>query len=74
MSATQPAPKKVVTAGHARWRARLDSWKRTWYFFRRNTLAMVGLGILVLFALAFLYGLSYNAPNDHLQLYCATMK
>jgi peptide/nickel transport system permease protein len=58
--------------GNARWHARVASWKRTWYFFRRNTLAMIGLGILILFGVAFVYGVTYNAPSDHMQLYCST--
>jgi len=72
MDGQQPEAPRGTTPGHARWRARIDSWRRTWYFFRRNTLAMIGLAILVLFALLFVYGVTYNAPSDHLQLYCAT--
>ena len=72
MAAQQPGPQQTTTPGHARWRARLDSWKRTWYFFRRNTLAMIGLAILVLFGLAFVYGVYYHAPGDALQEYCAS--
>jgi len=72
MNAKGPAKERVTSEGRARWRARIDSWKRTWYFFRRNTLAMIGLGIIVYFAALFIYGIYYNAPSDHLQLYCAT--
>ena len=52
--------------------ARWSQYKRTWYFLRRNTLAMVGLGIIVLFAAAFVYGLSYPASSSVPTQYCAT--
>jgi peptide/nickel transport system permease protein len=51
---------------------RMDQFRRTWYFFRRNTLAMVGFGILIFFVAAFLYGLVYQGPTTQLDLYCAT--
>ncbi len=45
---------------------------RTWYFLRRNTLAMVGLGILlVLIALA-LYALTLPLSYSNLTPYCAS--
>ena len=53
-------------------RARWAQYQRTWYFLRRNTLAMVGLIVLVLFAVAFVYGVTYPAsPSDPIQ-YCAS--
>ncbi len=51
---------------------RIDQYRRTWYFFRRNTLAMVGLGILVFFLFAFVYGVSYHVDDQQLALWCAT--
>jgi len=51
---------------------RVDQLRRTWYFFRHNTLAMLGLAILIFFVFAFVYGLVYQAPTTQLNLYCAT--
>jgi len=54
------------------WGARYAQHKRTWYFLRRNTLAMVGLVILTLFAAAFVYGLTYPASGSNPVQYCAS--
>ncbi len=62
----------ATTQGRSRWRARVASWKRTWYFLRRNSLAMVGLIIVTFFAIAFIYGYFYNAPAQSLTTYCAS--
>jgi peptide/nickel transport system permease protein len=52
---------------------RLDQWKRTFYFLRRNRLAMFGL-IIVLFWIAIaLYSPFYNAPSDKLATYCSSL-
>jgi peptide/nickel transport system permease protein len=53
-------------------RARLDQYARTWYFLRRNTLAMVGLIILLLFAVTWVYALTYPASVSDPQMYCAS--
>ena len=53
-------------------RAHWDQYARTWYFLRRNTLAMIGLLILVLFAVAFIYGLYYPASASVPTTYCAS--
>jgi peptide/nickel transport system permease protein len=45
---------------------------RTFYFLRKNTLAMIGLGILTFFILVAAYSFFYNAPSNALQLYCGT--
>ena len=52
--------------------ARIADVRRTWYFFRRNTLAMIGLGILIIFGLIFIYGYVYPAPATSATNYCAT--
>jgi len=52
--------------------ARYAQYKRTWYFLRRNTLAMVGLAIIILFAAAFVYGLTYPASSSTPVQYCAS--
>ena len=75
--AAKPLPVAEETTGapsqgRSRWRARVASWKRTWYFLRRNSLAMAGLIIVGFFVFAFFYGLVYNAPNQSLTTYCAT--
>ncbi|HTT73781.1 MAG TPA: ABC transporter permease [Thermoplasmata archaeon] len=71
-SVTVPAPSAPTSALRRSWIARFSQWKRTWYFLRRNTLAMVGLGILILFAVAFIYGITYSAPGTSAIEYCAS--
>jgi peptide/nickel transport system permease protein len=53
-------------------RARWDQYRRTWYFLRRNTLAMVGLIVLLIFAGLFVYGVVYPASSSTPALYCAS--
>ena len=53
-----------TTRGHRN--PRLDQFKRTWYFLRRNTLAVVGLGILILLAGVALYAITTPLPWDQL--------
>ena len=43
---------------------RLDQLKRTWYFLRRNTLAVVGLGILIMLAGIAVYATTTPIPWD----------
>ncbi len=50
----------------------LAQLKRTWYFFSRNGLALAGLVIVLFFAVAFVYGLTYSASPTQLQEYCLT--
>lgn len=57
---------------HRRPNPRLDQFRRTWYFFRRNTLAMIGLGILVFFACLFVVSFVYPASSTELTTYQAT--
>jgi len=52
--------------------ARWAQYRRTWYFLRRNSLAMVGLIILLCFAAAFVYGIYYPASSSVPVQYCAT--
>lgn len=51
---------------------RLDQYRRTWYFFRQNTLAMVGLGIIIFFILLFGYSFFYPASATQLETYQST--
>jgi peptide/nickel transport system permease protein len=66
-----PLPSKPA-AGGRRPNPRIAQFRRTWYFFRRNSLAMIGLGILIFFMIAFVYGFTYTAPTTQLAEYCAT--
>lgn len=50
----------------------IDQFKRTWYFLRKNTLAMVGLGIILVFVFVALASFGYPAPNTSMTLYCGT--
>jgi len=50
----------------------IEQWKRTWYFLRRNTLAIVGLGILLFFVAMALYAISQPLPWDNLNQFCST--
>ncbi|MCI4347214.1 MAG: ABC transporter permease, partial [Thermoplasmata archaeon] len=49
-----------------------DQLKRTWYFLRKNTLAMVGLGIIILFVIIALASFGYPAPGKSMTLYCGS--
>lgn len=51
---------------------RIAQLKRTWYFFRRNSLAMVGLSILVLIGAVAVYGLFQSYSWTGMQSWCAT--
>jgi peptide/nickel transport system permease protein len=51
---------------------RWDQMRRTWYFFRRNTLAMIGLAILIFFVIVALYAPFYPAPGTNLQEYTSS--
>lgn len=51
---------------------RVAQMKRTMYFLSRNTLAMVGLAIIVIFALIAVYGVFYPAPWTQMQDLCGT--
>ncbi len=68
----EAAPKSAGPQERGRWAARFADMKRTWYFFRRNTLAVIGLGILLFFAAIFIYGYVYPAPSTSSINYCAT--
>jgi peptide/nickel transport system permease protein len=65
-------PKTPVAAGGRRPSPRIAQMKRTLYFLRQNTLAMVGLGIVLFFIFVALYSPFYPAPSESLQAYCGT--
>jgi peptide/nickel transport system permease protein len=51
---------------------RVAQMRRTFYFLSRNTLAMVGLFIIVFFACVALYSFTYHASSTALDQYCGT--
>jgi peptide/nickel transport system permease protein len=51
---------------------RRDQAMRTWYLLRKNTLAMIGLVLLIIFAIMFIGSYFYNAPNTTMPQYCGT--
>jgi peptide/nickel transport system permease protein len=64
---TSPAPSRA-----GRPHPRLDSYKRTWYFLRRNTLALFGLGVILFFVFVAIYATTQPLPYYSLNGYCAT--
>ena len=73
MTIPTPLPGETVATAplrkrHPRW----DQSKRTWYLLRKNTLAMIGPVLLVIFAVIFVASYFYPAPNDNMPLYCGT--
>jgi peptide/nickel transport system permease protein len=51
---------------------RLDQMKRTWYFFRRNTLGLVGLAILICIAGVAVYAATLPIPWTGVPNWCST--
>ncbi len=51
---------------------RLEQAQRTWYFFRRNTLGLVGLGILVAIGGVAVYSATLPLPWTSVPIWCAT--
>ncbi len=62
----------ALTTSRRRPHPRLDQAKRSWYFFRRNTLAMVGLAILVIIAAVAVYAVSTPTPWTSMPQICMT--
>lgn len=63
-------PDAILAKGHPS--PQIAQLKRTWYFLSRNTLALIGLGIMLFFIGVAGYSVFYHAPNDSLVLYCGT--
>jgi peptide/nickel transport system permease protein len=74
-SETTPSVAEASVDGPS-WRQRMApriaQTKRTWYFLRRNNLAMAGLIILVIIGIVAAYALTTNLSYTQLTLYCAT--
>lgn len=71
MATAPPSPPPLARAGgNRKWGARLDSWKRTWYILRKNTLALIGLGVILgLIALA-IFAATQPVSWNALPAYC----
>ncbi len=65
-------PTEGTQRGGKRPNPRLDQYKRTFYFLRRNRLAMFGLIIVLFWIGVALYSPFYNAPDDRLAPYCSS--
>jgi len=72
MTVVAPPTAPVLPRRAPRPHPRLDSMMRTWYFFRRNTLALIGLGILVSIGIIALYSATLPLPWTTIPAYCAT--
>jgi peptide/nickel transport system permease protein len=66
-------PTEGVLSTGKRPNPRLDQYKRTFYFLRRNRLAMFGLIIVLFWIGVALYSPFYNAPSDRLAPYCSSL-
>jgi peptide/nickel transport system permease protein len=69
--AGEPGPGPSAAKGR-RPNPRIAQLRRTWYFLSRNTLAMVGLCIIVAFVFVAIYSFSYNASSTALDQYCGS--
>jgi peptide/nickel transport system permease protein len=67
--ASAPPPPPPVTRGR-RPSPRIAQYKRTWFFLRRNTLALIGLGILIALVVMALYALTLPIPWNQMNGYC----
>ncbi len=69
-----PPPPPPATTGKKSGRRPSPRWaqyKRTWYFMRRNTLAMVGLGIILALVVFALYALTTPYAWTQMTQYCS---
>jgi len=70
---SQPAPTKATPARRGRRPSpRVEQYRRTWYFLRRNTLALIGLGIILSLVAVALFALTQNVPWYAMPQECAT--
>ncbi len=67
---TTPPPPPVLR--RHRPHPQLEQFKRTWYFFRRNTLALVGLGIILSIAAIAAYAVTLPISWTVMPAWCAT--
>jgi peptide/nickel transport system permease protein len=71
---TEEAPTPAPVRRGRRPSPRLDQIRRTWYFLRRNTLALIGLGVLLFFVATAIYAATQPLPWTQLTAYCATQQ
>ena len=64
-------PGKATKTGSS-YAARVDQLKRTWHLLKQNSLAMVGLGLLIFFVIVALGSFFYPGPSESMTLYCGT--
>ncbi|MGI0130191.1 MAG: ABC transporter permease subunit [Thermoplasmata archaeon] len=72
MAADPPTTAVVPGPSGRRPNPRLEQYKRTWYFLRRNTLALVGLGIILALVGVGIYAATTPIPWNGLPLCSAT--
>jgi peptide/nickel transport system permease protein len=73
MSGSEPSALPASTPRKApRPHPQLDSYKRTWYFLRRNTLALFGLGVILFFVFVAIFATTQPLSYYALDSYCAT--
>ncbi len=69
IAADPTEPEAAVRRGR-RPSPRVAQMKRTWYFLRRNTLAMVGLGVIIFLVLLAVYAATQPYPWTSMTPYC----
>ncbi len=62
----------VPGTGPGRRSPQVEQWQRTWYILRQNTLALIGLAVLIGLVAVALYALTQPIPYYQLTQYCAT--
>ena len=68
--ATPPSPTPATLRVGRRPNPQLDQWRRTWYLLRRNTLALVGLGIVLFLVAIAIYASFLPIPWNDMTAYC----
>lgn len=69
--ASSPPPSASISLGR-RPNPRIAQYKRTWFFLRRNTLALVGLGILIFLIALAVYAVTLPIPWNQMTPYSST--
>ncbi len=72
MATPVPIPGASPSEKGRRPNPRVAQFQRTWYFLSRNTLAMIGLVILVCFIFIAVYSFFYHASSTQLEYYCGS--
>ena len=72
MASAPPPPPPARVGTRRRLTPHLDQYKRTWYLLRRNTLGIVGFGIIVALVAIALYAATQPIPWQNMNDYCPT--